>query len=96
MTKPIADQTEREGPLSALTEYELAEAWSMSPAALRRMRREGRGPRWTRIGRLVRYPVEWLHEFLEARAGQESAPRRTRTPQPIRGSENNLVRRVEK
>ncbi|MCI0623843.1 MAG: hypothetical protein L0387_19665 [Acidobacteria bacterium] len=32
------------------------------------MRREGRGPRWTRIGRLVRYPERWLIEFVEQNA----------------------------
>lgn len=39
-----------------------------SKALLRRMRREGRGPRWTRVGRLVRYSDEWLREYLENNA----------------------------
>jgi len=37
-------------------------------ALLRRMRREGRGPRFTRIGRLVRYPEDWLYKYIEANA----------------------------
>lgn len=51
-----------------LTEREVAELLRCSGACLRRMRREGRGPRWTRVGRLVRYPELWLREFIERNA----------------------------
>jgi helix-turn-helix protein len=68
MTKQFSEQTDAEHQPCALTEQELATLWRISPAALRRMRREGRGPRWTRIGRLIRYPVGWLHEFLQGTA----------------------------
>ncbi len=43
-----------------------------SAALLRRMRRERRGPRWTRVGRLVRYPERWLSEYVEAQAVPKS------------------------
>ena len=39
-----------------------------SVALLRRMRFEGRGPKFTRIGRLVRYPEDWLHQYIEENA----------------------------
>jgi hypothetical protein len=49
----------------AMTESELARRASVSVAALRKWRREGRGPRFLRLGRLIRYLVEdvdaWLH-----------------------------------
>ena len=54
-----------------------AEFLGCSRALLRRMRREGRGPRWTRVGRLVRYPSDWLSEYIEAHA-EEKAERRGR------------------
>jgi hypothetical protein len=53
-----------------LKEREAAEFLRCSIAALRRWRCEGRGPRWARVGRLVRYPKAWLLEFIE-----ETAPK---------------------
>jgi excisionase family DNA binding protein len=51
-----------------LTEQEAAKVLKCSVPGLRRMRREGRGPRWTRLGKLVRYRSDWLREFLEENA----------------------------
>ncbi len=45
-----------------------AELLGCSVALLRRMRREGRGPKYTRIGRLVRYPEDWLYQYIEENA----------------------------
>ncbi len=45
-----------------------AELLGCSVALLRRMRREGRGPKFTRIGRLVRYPEDWLYQYIEENA----------------------------
>jgi Helix-turn-helix domain len=45
-----------------------AKFFGCSVAMLRRMRREGRGPRFVRVGRLVRYPLEWLTAYAEAHA----------------------------
>ncbi len=49
-------------------EREAAKLLGCSVALLRRMRREGRGPKFTRIGRLVRYPEEWLCQYIEENA----------------------------
>ena len=38
----------------------------LNPKTLERWRREHRGPRFTKIGGLVRYRREWLDEFIEA------------------------------
>lgn len=50
---------------TAISESELAQRASVSIAALRKRRREGRGPRFLKLGRLVRYLVRdvdtWLH-----------------------------------
>ncbi len=51
--------------IQTFTETELAQGLRCSRAALRKMRREHRGPRWTRVGRLVRYPAEWVHDYLK-------------------------------
>ena len=51
------------------TESSLAKYLECTAAALRRMRREKRGPRWVRVGRLVRYPRRWVEEWLQANEG---------------------------
>jgi predicted DNA-binding transcriptional regulator AlpA len=51
-----------------LNEKQAADLLGCSAALMRRMRREGRGPRWTKIGRLVRYPDTWLLEYIETHA----------------------------
>lgn len=52
-----------------LTTHEVARSLRCTPAALRRMRAEDRGPRWVRVGRLVRYPSQWVDEWLAANEG---------------------------
>jgi hypothetical protein len=56
--------------MKTLTEKEAAQVLSCSIACLRRMRHESRGPRWTRVGRLVRYSDQWLSEYLEANSSR--------------------------
>ena len=51
-----------------------AQFLNCSKALLRRMRREKRGPRWTRIGKLVRYPAHWLADYIEAHANETEKP----------------------
>lgn len=51
------------------TESDLAKRLKCTNAALRRMRREKRGPRWMRVGRLVRYPAAWVREWMAANEG---------------------------
>jgi hypothetical protein len=55
-------------PTPNLNEREAAQFLHCSVALLRRWRCERRGPRWTKVGRLVRYPRSWLEEFVEANA----------------------------
>jgi excisionase family DNA binding protein len=57
--------TRREVPMLALmTEIELSERLNVSLASLRRWRLEGRGPRFVKVGSLVRYRPEDLDEWL--------------------------------
>ncbi len=52
----------------------LARYLECKPPALVRMRRENRGPRWTRVGRLVRYPISWVKEWIQENEGSTSVP----------------------
>jgi excisionase family DNA binding protein len=47
-----------------LTPKETAKVLKVTPAALSRFRREGRGPAFTRVGKLVRYRCEDLDRWL--------------------------------
>jgi excisionase family DNA binding protein len=49
---------------SLLTEQDVAKQLHVSLAALRRWRLEGRGPRFIKVGSLVRYRPEELEEWL--------------------------------
>lgn len=73
-------------PLTTLTEKEVAEVLQCSVACLRRMRREGRGPKWTKVGRLVRYSEHWVTEYLEANSIRGAEMRRdfTKASAPAR------------
>ena len=51
--------------MQTLTEREVAELLRCSVAALRRWRREHRGPHFVKLERLIRYPVSDLREFLD-------------------------------
>ena len=50
--------------MKMLTEKETAELLNCTPAALRRWRRERRGPKWVKVERLIRYTDKDLAEFL--------------------------------
>jgi hypothetical protein len=45
-----------------------AEFLDCSVSKLREMRRNKRGPRYIKVGRLVRYPEDWLVDFVLANA----------------------------
>ena len=47
-----------------MTEVEISERLNVSLASLRRWRLEGRGPRFVKVGSLVRYRPEDLDEWL--------------------------------
>jgi excisionase family DNA binding protein len=49
-----------------LTEPEVAERLRVSLACLRRWRLERRGPRFLKVGSLVRYPTEELDRWIES------------------------------
>ena len=49
-----------------LTESETARRLGISVSGLRKWRREGQGPRFIRLGRLIRYSVPDLEEWLVA------------------------------
>lgn len=48
----------------ALTEMELANRWKCTPKALRTMRRNGRAPKWWRVGKNgIRYSRKAVEEW---------------------------------
>lgn len=47
------------------TEDEVSKILNCTKAALRRWRREGRGPRWVKMGRLVRYHPADIDSFIK-------------------------------
>ena len=49
-----------------LTEPEVADRLRVSLACLRRWRLERRGPRFLKVGSLVRYPAEELNRWIES------------------------------
>jgi len=58
-----------------VTEREASEVLSCTVAALRKWRRERRGPAWIKLGRLVRYEEHALAEFIERHTvGTPAAP----------------------
>jgi predicted DNA-binding transcriptional regulator AlpA len=52
----------------AVSETELARRIDVSTAVLRKWRREGNGPRFLKLGRLVRYLVSDVDAWLDARS----------------------------
>lgn len=58
----------KEDSARAVSETELARRVSVSTAVLRKWRREGKGPRFLKLGRLVRYLVSDVDAWLEARS----------------------------
>ena len=59
--------------MQILNETEVSEMLRCTKAALRRWRREGRGPRFIRVGRLIRYRLADVEEFLESNASSSRA-----------------------
>jgi hypothetical protein len=49
-----------------LTERELARAARLSPALLQRLRREGGGPAFVRVGSAIRYPAAAVAEWVDS------------------------------
>ncbi len=49
-----------------LTQADLADRWQLSGRTLEAWRQRGVGPRWLRVGRAVRYPIEEVEAFEAA------------------------------
>jgi predicted DNA-binding transcriptional regulator AlpA len=57
-----------------LTEREVAETYGFGISYLRRCRRERRGPRFLKIGKLVRYRRADIEDYLNAHAVETVPP----------------------
>jgi len=68
-----------------LTEPEVAERLRVSLACLRRWRLERRGPRFLKVGSLVRYPAGELNDWLA------SLPIGGSTPGPVAAARNGRI-----
>jgi predicted DNA-binding transcriptional regulator AlpA len=60
-------------PGELLTEEQLALKGSFSRRTLQGWRTQGKGPRFVKLGRLVRYRAADVHEWLEANAARSTA-----------------------
>jgi predicted DNA-binding transcriptional regulator AlpA len=56
--------------LEVMSEQTLEKILKLRPGALRRMRREGRGPTYCRVGRLIRYRRSAVEAWLKATEGK--------------------------
>lgn len=56
----------------ALTESETARLLNLSVSGLRKWRRNGSGPRYVRLGRLIRYRVADIQVWLDCHAVADS------------------------
>jgi len=52
--------------LLCVPEGEVARSLTISTALLRKWRRLGKGPRWIRVGRCIRYPVANLQNIVKS------------------------------
>jgi len=64
---------EQQKQLATLTEGEVSRIFKCTSAALRRMRREKRGPRFIHVGRLVRYPLADIEAFLQENSASSAS-----------------------
>lgn len=67
---------ERHEPDGLLTTAEVARLLGVSPATLERWRAAGRGPRYFRYGRTVRYRYADLEAFVRTHTGPDEEERR--------------------
>jgi len=59
-----------ENQIEVMSEQALEKILQLKPGALRRMRREWRGPTYCRVGRLIRYRRSAVEEWLKAAEGK--------------------------
>lgn len=55
-----------------LTPEQLADQWELSEQTLAHWRSEGRGPKFVRLGRSIRYHVDDLKAYIEANQHSET------------------------
>ena len=72
--------------LRMLNEKQTAQMLSVSVAALRRWRREGRGPEFTRLERCVRYPLRSIERYYSenSSANKKAADSRSAAQREVR------------
>ncbi len=63
------------GDRRVLNENELAQRWGVSPKTLQRWRSEGRGPRYLKLSKRVRYPLEAILDFEYSALHESTAER---------------------
>jgi predicted DNA-binding transcriptional regulator AlpA len=63
----LASEASRELKPDFITEIEAARRTGLSRRTLQGWRGTGRGPRWVKVGRSVRYPLPDLEEFMASR-----------------------------
>jgi excisionase family DNA binding protein len=55
------------------TQGELAEYLKVKPRTLQQWRSDGKGPRWTRVGRVIRYRDSDVKEWLDQQEQQKAS-----------------------
>jgi predicted DNA-binding transcriptional regulator AlpA len=60
--------------MQLLTEQKAAETLNCTIAALRRWRRERRGPRFVKLGRLIRYNLADIEAYVEQSTHRSFSP----------------------
>ncbi len=77
-TPPQGTNEVASGLAQMINEKQAAAVLSVSVAALRRWRREGRGPEFTRLERCVRYSIRAVENFVAENASTKKLPIRSR------------------
>jgi excisionase family DNA binding protein len=68
MNSQTTPRDQKQATLRAITEREVAERLGLSVATLRAWRHRGKGPRFLRLGRSVRYLPSDVDDFVRASA----------------------------
>jgi hypothetical protein len=73
--------------LQLVTESKAAQILAVSVAALRRWRRERRGPAFTRVERCIRYDLRAIEQFLQQNSSlkRQAADSRSTAQREVRG-----------
>lgn len=84
MPKPLLSPAELqalvEDPNRWVQDLVAAEITGIPAASLRRLRFEGKGPRYAKVGNSVRYQIAWLLEFIAARVVETSDTAKAQPP----------------